>query len=42
VEEAATIGFGKAKPGEDYMALYSYAKVNGKYGIYCSDDEAST
>lgn len=42
VEEAATIGFGKAKPGEDYMALYSYAKVNGKYGIYRSDDEAAT
>ncbi|MGM0884722.1 MAG: DUF4959 domain-containing protein [Bacillota bacterium] len=42
VEEAATIGFGKAKSGEDYMALYSYAKVNGKYGIYRSDDEAAT
>lgn len=42
VEEAATIGFGKAKPGENYMALYSYAKVNGKYGIYRSDDEAAT
>lgn len=42
VEEAATIGFGKAKPGEDYMALFSYAKVNGKYGIYRSDDEAAT
>ncbi|WP_169084225.1 S-layer homology domain-containing protein [Paenibacillus sp. PL91] len=42
VEEAATIGFGKAKPGEDYMALYSYAKVNGQYGIYRSDDEAES
>lgn len=42
VEEAATIGFGKAAPGKNYMALYSYAKINGKYGIYRSDDTGAT
>lgn len=42
VEEAATIGFGKAAPGQEYMALYSYAKINGKYGIYRSDDAGAT
>lgn len=38
VEEADTIGFGKAKDGEDYMALYITGKVDGVRGIFRSDD----
>ncbi|WP_433945589.1 hypothetical protein [Paenibacillus sp. SN-8-1] len=38
VQEAATIGFGKAAPGKKNMALYSYARLGGKFGIYRSDD----
>lgn len=32
------IGFGKAAPGESYMALYTSAKINGIRGIFRSDD----
>jgi xyloglucan-specific exo-beta-1,4-glucanase len=42
VEEAATIGLGKAAPGKEYMSLYSYARINGIMGIFRSDDEGST
>ncbi|WP_245308399.1 WD40/YVTN/BNR-like repeat-containing protein [Halalkalibacter urbisdiaboli] len=42
VEEAATIGFGKVAPKSDYMALYSYARINGVMGIFRSDDEGKT
>ncbi|WP_167957706.1 X2-like carbohydrate binding domain-containing protein [Anaerosporobacter faecicola] len=38
VEEADTIGFGKAAEGADYMALYTTAKINGVRGIFRSDD----
>lgn len=38
IQEAATIGFGKAAPGQNVMALYTYAKINNKYGIYRSDN----
>lgn len=38
VQEAATIGFGKAAPGFTYMSMYTYAKIKDKYGIYRSDD----
>ncbi|WP_348272569.1 S-layer homology domain-containing protein [Paenibacillus sp. BIHB 4019] len=38
VEEAATIGFGKAAPGKTNMTLYSYAKIGGTYGIFRSKD----
>ncbi|MDF2802210.1 MAG: xyloglucanase, partial [Anaerocolumna sp.] len=42
VEEADTIGFGKAAEGQNYMALYSTAKINGTRGIFRSDDGGST
>lgn len=42
VEEADTIGFGKAAPGQNYMALYSSAQVNGVRGIFRSDDEGKS
>jgi xyloglucan-specific exo-beta-1,4-glucanase len=38
VEEANTIGFGMAAPGQSYMALYSSAQVNGVRGIFRSDN----
>ena len=38
VEEADTIGFGKAAEGYNYMALYTTAKINGVRGIFRSDD----
>jgi photosystem II stability/assembly factor-like uncharacterized protein len=38
VEEADAIGFGKAAPGKDYMALYTIAKMDGQRGIFRSDN----
>lgn len=38
VEEADEIGFGKAAPGHDYMALYTVAKMDGQRGIFRSDN----
>ncbi|WP_155987900.1 sialidase family protein [Gorillibacterium massiliense] len=42
MQEAATIGFGKAAPGKSYMALYTDAKINNQYGIYRSDDAGAS
>jgi xyloglucan-specific exo-beta-1,4-glucanase len=42
VEEADSIGFGKAAPGRRTMALYTSAKINGVRGIYRSDDAGRT
>ncbi|WP_117208593.1 WD40/YVTN/BNR-like repeat-containing protein [Allorhizocola rhizosphaerae] len=42
VEEADTIGFGKAAPGQSYMALYTSAKIGGVRGIYRSDNQGAT
>ena len=42
VEEADTIGFGMAAPGQSYMALYSSAQVNGVRGIFRSTDTGAT
>ncbi|MEC0371725.1 xyloglucanase [Paenibacillus chibensis] len=42
VQEAASIGFGKAAPGQKYMALYTNATIHGKQGIYRSDDAGRT
>ena len=39
VEEASTIGFGKAAPGQAYMALYTCAVIDGIRGIFRSDDK---
>lgn len=35
-------GFGKAKPGSDYPALYLIGVVNGQYGFFRSDDAATS
>ncbi|MFF1820545.1 carbohydrate-binding protein [Kribbella sp. NPDC058245] len=42
VDEALTIGFGKARPGCSHMAAYTSAKVAGQWGIYRSDDSGAT
>jgi len=42
VDEAATIGFGMAAPGESYMALYTSAMIEGIRGIFRSDDVGET
>ncbi len=42
VEEASVIGFGKAAPGQTYMALYTSALIEGVRGIFRSDDEGAT
>jgi xyloglucan-specific exo-beta-1,4-glucanase len=38
VDQADTIGFGKAAPHGRYPALYASAKIDGVRGIYRSDD----
>jgi hypothetical protein len=38
VEEADTIGFGKAAPRRHYPAIYTSARIRGTRGIYRSDD----
>jgi xyloglucan-specific exo-beta-1,4-glucanase len=42
VQKADVIGFGKAAPGQKYMALYTSAQVNGVRGIFRSDNEGKT
>jgi photosystem II stability/assembly factor-like uncharacterized protein len=42
VQEADTIGFGKAAPGQSYMALFSSAQIDGVRGIFRSDDAGAT
>ncbi len=38
IEEALTVGFGKAAPRRTEMAVYTSGKVKGVWGIYRSDD----
>jgi xyloglucan-specific exo-beta-1,4-glucanase len=42
VSAALNIGFGKAAPGQSYMALYAIATVGGTQGIFRSDDGGAT
>ncbi len=42
VDQADTIGFGKAAPGRGYPALYAVAQVGGVRGVFRSDDAAVT
>jgi photosystem II stability/assembly factor-like uncharacterized protein len=41
-ETIPIIGLGKAAPGADYQALYTNAKLNGKWGVYRSDDKGKS
>jgi photosystem II stability/assembly factor-like uncharacterized protein len=42
IQEAYTIGFGKAAPRRDEMAAYTSGKVAGVRGIYRSDDSGTS
>ncbi|MGW1346875.1 WD40/YVTN/BNR-like repeat-containing protein [Kribbella sp. NPDC002412] len=42
IQEAATIGFGKAARGRTDMAVYTSGKVNGVRGIFRSDDSGAS
>lgn len=42
VEQADTIGFGKAAAGTSYQTLYTSAKIGGVRGIFRSTDKGST
>ncbi|MBT2409462.1 cellulose binding domain-containing protein [Streptomyces sp. ISL-12] len=39
VEQADTIGFGKAAPGASYQTLYTSAKIGGVRGVFRSTDQ---
>lgn len=42
VQEADTVGFGKASPGNTYPAIYLNAKIGGVRGFFRSDDAGAT
>lgn len=42
VDQADTIGFGKAAPGASYQTLYSSAKIGGVRGIFRSTDKGTS
>ena len=42
VEQADTIGFGKAAPGASYKTLYTSAKIGGVRGVFRSTDKGAT
>jgi hypothetical protein len=42
VEQADTIGFGKAAPGASYQTLYTSAQIGGVRGIFRSTDKGAT
>ncbi|GGU31697.1 cellulose binding domain-containing protein [Streptomyces daghestanicus] len=42
VEQADTIGFGKAAPGASYQTLYTSAKIAGVRGVFRSTDQGAT
>ncbi|PPS72617.1 MULTISPECIES: cellulose binding domain-containing protein [Streptomyces] len=42
VEQADTIGFGKAAPGASYQTLYTSAKIGGVRGVFRSTDKGAS
>lgn len=42
VTDAKSIGFGMAARGQNYMALYAIATIDGIHGIFRSDDRGKT
>ncbi|RCV49492.1 beta propeller repeat protein [Marinitenerispora sediminis] len=42
VDEADSIGFGRAAPGSSYPALYTSARIGGVRGIFRSDDAGAS
>ncbi|WP_030313052.1 cellulose binding domain-containing protein [Streptomyces sp. NRRL B-3229] len=42
VDQADTVGFGKAAPGASYQTLYTSAKIGGARGIFRSTDKGAS
>jgi hypothetical protein len=42
INRCDVIGFGKAKAGEDYLAIYMCGEIDGLYAVYRSDDMAKS
>lgn len=42
IQEADTIGYGKAPDGKNYVSIYTNAKINNVRGIFRSNDEGKT
>ena len=42
VQQAGSVGFGKAAPGHSYPAIYINGQISSVWGIYRSDDQGST
>jgi xyloglucan-specific exo-beta-1,4-glucanase len=42
VQTADTVGFGKAAPGQSYMAIYTSAKIDNVRGIFRSDNAGAS
>ncbi len=42
VTNANSIGFGKAAPGQNYMAIYALAIIDSIHGVFRSDDRGKT
>jgi xyloglucan-specific exo-beta-1,4-glucanase len=42
IQEATTVSLGREAPGNDYPTIYIYGKINNKWGVFQSDDTAST
>ncbi len=42
ITRADVVGFGKAKAGEDYLAIYMCGEKDGLYAVYRSDDMAKS
>jgi len=40
IDRCDVVGFGKAKAGEDYLAIYICGETDGLYAVYRSDDMA--
>ncbi|MBV9791229.1 MAG: xyloglucanase [Chloroflexi bacterium] len=42
VQESYTLGFGKAAPGQKYLAIYLSGKINGVRGVFRSDNAGAS
>ena len=42
IKRSDVVGFGKAKAGADYLAIYAVCEIDGVNGVYRSDDMAKT
>lgn len=42
IDSGRTVGFGKAKEGSDYPAIYTHAKIDGLNAFFRSDDAGET